>query len=117
MSGLNKLKERKPDGGLAEWIEVYEAMGGKDDGEMLCLLIELRRHRLNGNQLEAAKQRAERIDAMLSEAIEALKAAEARIAEIEEQKAQWVAWAKEGCAIADDLKAELARRNREGLYE
>lgn len=39
------MKERKPDGGLAEWIETLEAMGGEDDGEMLCLLLELRRFR------------------------------------------------------------------------
>lgn len=40
-----------------------------------------------------------------------LEAAQQRIAELEEQKGQWVAWAKEGCAIADDLKSELARRD------
>jgi len=33
--------ERKPDGGLNDWIETYEAMGGgENDAEMLCLLLE-----------------------------------------------------------------------------
>jgi len=53
------MKERKPDGGLAEWIETLEAMGGEDDGEMLCLLLELRRFREDKpeliEQLEALK--------------------------------------------------------------
>jgi hypothetical protein len=39
------LKERKPDGGLADLIEFYEEMGGEDDGEMLVLLLELRAFR------------------------------------------------------------------------
>ncbi|UKL14842.1 hypothetical protein [Erwinia phage Gungnir39] len=57
------MKERKPDGGLAEWIETLEAMGGEDDGEMLCLLLELRRFREDKpeliEQLEALAALAE----------------------------------------------------------
>lgn len=45
--------ERKPDGGLNAWIETYEAMGGDEtDAEMLCLLLELRRHRENQAEIE-----------------------------------------------------------------
>jgi hypothetical protein len=42
---MSELKERKPDGGLADLIEFYEEMGGEDDGEMLVLLLELRAFR------------------------------------------------------------------------
>lgn len=42
---MSDLKERKPDGGLADLIEFYEEMGGEDDGEMLVLLLELRAFR------------------------------------------------------------------------
>lgn len=39
--------ERKPDGGLADWIDMLEKMAeGPSDAELLCLLIELRRHRM-----------------------------------------------------------------------
>lgn len=39
-------EQRKPDGGLSEWIETYEAMGfERDETELLCLLLELRRRR------------------------------------------------------------------------
>lgn len=41
---------RNPDGGLAEWIEILEMTANEDDvrdAELLCLLIELRRFRLN----------------------------------------------------------------------
>ncbi|MBV4365872.1 hypothetical protein [Erwinia phyllosphaerae] len=37
--------ERSPDGGLAEWIEVIE--DNPEDGVLLCLLLELRRRRVN----------------------------------------------------------------------
>lgn len=61
------MTERKPDGGLAEWIETLEAMGGDDDGEMLCLLLELRRFREDKpaliEHLEAAQR--ERDEAVL----------------------------------------------------
>jgi len=41
-------EQRKPDGGLAAWIETMEAMGsGGEDAELLCLLLELRRRREN----------------------------------------------------------------------
>lgn len=36
--------QRKPDGGLAEWIEVLED-DRADNAELLCLLLELRRYR------------------------------------------------------------------------
>lgn len=50
--------ERKPDGGLNNWIETYEAMGGgENDAEMLCLLLELRRRR--ENQTKAERERDE----------------------------------------------------------
>lgn len=42
-----------------------------------------------------------------------LSAAEAKLAEVEQQKAQWVAWAKEGCAEADRLKAKLAELEKQ----
>ncbi|WP_277971796.1 hypothetical protein [Pantoea agglomerans] len=38
------IEQRKPDGGLAEWIEVLED-DRADNAELLCLLLELRRHR------------------------------------------------------------------------
>ena len=38
--------ERKPDGGLQAWIDVLEAQAeGREDAELLMLLIELRRRR------------------------------------------------------------------------
>ncbi|MCC3746199.1 hypothetical protein LLQ46_05005 [Rouxiella badensis] len=42
----DKISERKPDGGLAEWIEVFEASDNDPtDAEFLMLLIELRARR------------------------------------------------------------------------
>lgn len=53
--------ERKPDGGLNNWIETYEAMGGgENDAEMLCLLLELRRRRVNEPELKGELEVAER---------------------------------------------------------
>ncbi|WP_208950679.1 hypothetical protein [Rahnella sp. ChDrAdgB13] len=43
---MNDEFERKPDGGLADWIDVLEASeGDKNDTELLMLLIELRARR------------------------------------------------------------------------
>lgn len=64
--GVDGAFERKPDGGLSEWIETYEAMGGgENDAEILCLLLELRRRRENQAEAEAE---IERRDAAAGEA-------------------------------------------------
>lgn len=43
--------ERKPDGGLQAWIDTLEAQGeGREDAELLMLLIELRRRREDSRQ-------------------------------------------------------------------
>ncbi|CAM3715768.1 hypothetical protein BS639_17050 [Rouxiella silvae] len=43
----DKISERKPDGGLQEWIDFYEMAADGDEAptELLMLLIELRAHR------------------------------------------------------------------------
>lgn len=48
---MNETNERKPDGGLQDWIDVLEATGsGREDSELLMLLIELRRRREDSRQ-------------------------------------------------------------------
>ena len=59
-------EERKPDGGLAEWIEVLEDDRG-DNSELLCLLLELRRHRESNWQ-----QRAEAAEAIVADVEEVI---------------------------------------------
>lgn len=57
---------------------------------------------------------AENVSSILNFAlsqINQLESAQQHIAELEDQKSQWAAWAKEGCAIADELQAEIARRD------
>lgn len=44
---MSDLKERKPDGGLAELIQWHEMVGEDGDPELLCLLLELRRRRVD----------------------------------------------------------------------
>ena len=72
----DKISERKPDGGLQEWIDFYEmvADGDKDPTELLMLLIELRTHRLRAAEAtqdidSIALTYARRITGDLSDAI------------------------------------------------
>lgn len=49
---MNEANERKPDGGLQDWIDVLEAeaTGSREESELLMLLIELRRRREDSRQ-------------------------------------------------------------------
>lgn len=88
--GVDGAFERKPDGGLSEWIETYEAMGGgENDAEILCLLLELRRRRENQAEAEAEAGR-EREGLMVSALAVAdawVRRAKAAEAEIERRDA------------------------------
>lgn len=69
MNDLNKLKEK-----LEEWQMFYEHPADEKNHAFFTTLISA------VDQLEAAQQRADRTDAMLTEALESLKSAEAEIA-------------------------------------
>lgn len=80
---MQKLNERKTDGGLAEQIEMLEAFADSDNAELLCLLLELRRHRQDN-----WKQRAEAAEHGLKDANVCIEAAKQEIADLEAKLAE-----------------------------
>lgn len=53
---MSTIDERKSDGGLQAWIDVLEAQAeGREDAELLMLLIELRRRRENDSRQPGGK--------------------------------------------------------------
>lgn len=94
--------ERKPDGGLSAWIETYEAISDDEtDAELLCLLLELRRRRVNEPELKGELEAAER---ERDEYKHRCKVSDGACAIAEQQREHWMRRAKAA-------EAEIARRD------